>query len=68
MSVACVSCKEFSMKRVQPEWAHRGFGHCAHRAPFIRHHATKDRDCDKHVPDAAEVVAARAEWIRRRGL
>lgn len=68
MSVACYSCASFSFKRVKEEWSRMGFGHCAHREPFIVHSATKDRDCDQHDPDAAEVVTARSEWIRRRGL
>ena len=65
---SCLSCASFSFTRVQEDWARRGFGHCAHRAPFIRHEATKQRDCDKHAPDVESVVVARTEWARRRGL
>ena len=68
MTVQCVTCASFSFKRVQEEWARRGFGHCEHRAPFIRHEATKQRDCDKHAHEAESVVNARKEWVRRRGL
>lgn len=64
--IACVACKTFSLKRVSAEDARKGLGHCEPRAKFIRHHATKERDCDRFDREDDAVVAARLEWLQKQ--
>lgn len=62
--IQCIGCKSFSFKRVAPSDALKGKGHCANRAPFIRHSAMEERDCEQYKKDEAEVVQARVNWLK----
>jgi hypothetical protein len=68
MTVRCVSCSSFSLQRVKPELAARGFGHCKHRERFITHKAVIDRECGLYQPEQdASVVQKRNDWLKGRG-
>lgn len=68
MSVQCISCRSFSLKRVPAADALNGFGHCELREAFIRHAALTPRVCGDHKQAGANVIKARHEWIgRHRG-
>ena len=61
--ITCIGCQKFSFKRVAAEDARRGKGHCSLRAPFIRHAATKERDCEEYVVVEQSVVSARKAFL-----
>lgn len=68
MTVKCATCASFSLQRVNAASAKAGFGHCAHRQPFIIHKAMTDRDCERHQPEQdASVVQKRNDWLKGRG-
>lgn len=64
MTVQCATCASFSLRRAKPDMAMAGFGHCAHRQPFIAHKALTERDCEQHQPEQADVVEKRMAWLR----
>ena len=45
------------------EMQDQGFGCCDRREPFICFGARKERDCEHHVPAAADVIAKREAWL-----
>lgn len=62
--IQCIGCKSFSFKRVTPRDAKQGKGHCEHRAPFIRHMATQERDCEQFRAEETGIVQGRVVWLR----
>lgn len=66
--VTCIACQRFSFKRVPAEHAKQGKGHCDRRAPFIRHDATAERDCEHFRAEARDVVESRSAWLKQHGV
>lgn len=64
MLIQCISCKSFSFKRVTPADARKGKGNCANRAPFVRHAALEERDCEQFKEEGADVVRPRVDWLK----
>lgn len=62
--VTCIGCQEFSFKRAAAEDARRGKGHCSLRAPFIRHAANQERDCDAFQHEQTDIVKGRIQWLK----
>ena len=61
--VRCATCQKFSVQRATKEMQEQGFGCCDRREPFICFGARKERDCEYHVPAAADVIAKREKWL-----
>ena len=59
----CATCQKFSVQRADKEMQDQGFGCCDRREPFICFGARKERDCEHHVPAAADVIAKRETWL-----
>jgi hypothetical protein len=69
MSVRCIQCDRWSLKKAQPDLSKLGLGRCEIKSitPGHTFSGNYERECESFREAPQETIAARRKWMKRKG-